>query len=271
MTTPSRPTPTRSSRCGWCSSSLRRAAAFLAFAAAPAAAQSVSPPIVEYTGRANGTIQLSNESIFPLVAVVDVRGFEVDSLGNLRDMPLDTTRVRVKVSQLSARLAARQSLTLFYDVTRADEQPAWFQIMTAFSGARTQNGIALRLELPHVVYIYQKAPLVREDVVVREFRLDPAAKRAVLTLENVSDRLARAQDVTVTADGAPTQRGPAFPFFPRSRRTVFVPWEADVPPAKVAVRFPGFTLETGPVDAPAGGPTPAIAQDSTDKPPAGAP
>ncbi len=271
MTTRPRPTPTPFSRCGWCSTSLRLAAALLAGAIAPAAAQSVSPPIVEYTGRANGTIQLANESIFPLVAVVDVRGFEVDSLGNLRDVPLDTARVRVKVSQLSARLAARQSLTLFYDVTRADEQPAWFQIMTAFSGARTQNGIALRLELPHVVYIYQKAPLTREDVVVREFRLDPVAKRAVLTLENISDKLARAQEVTVTADGAPTQRGPAFPFFPRSRRTVFVPWEADVPPASATVRFPGFTLETGPVFAPAGGPTPAIAQDSTAKQPAGAP
>lgn len=206
---------------------------------------------------------LTNESIFPLVAVLDIRGFTVDSLGTLRDVPLDTSRVKVKLSQLSTRLVARQQATISYDIQRTDDAPIWLQVISAFSGARAANGLALRIELPHVVYVYQKAPLVREDVRVVAFGVDRAAKKAVLVLENASDKLARAQEITISAPGAPSQKAPAFPFFPRSRRVVTVPWEAAEPPRLATIRFPGVTVEAEPVGTPvAPGAAPTLATDS---------
>lgn len=258
----------------WCASSSTRLAALLVGALAPAllSAQAVSPPIVELpqSAKSSGTLLLTNESIFPLVAVVDVRGFTVDSLGTLRDVPLDTSRVKVKLSQLSARLAARQQLTLFYEVQKTDDGPLWLQIMSAFSGGRASNGLALRIELPHVIYMYQKAALVAADVKVVAFGLDRSAQQVVLVLENTSDKLARAQDIQVTAPGEPTQKLSPFPFFPRSRRVLLAPWTSATAPTSATVKFAGFTLQTGPVGVPLapGTPPPALAADSTAAAPA---
>ena len=255
-----------SSPSAWSSISLRLLAV-LSLGTAPLAVQSVSPPIIEVPSASrstSGTLILTNESIFPLVAVIDVRGFTVDSLGTLRDVPIDTSRVKVKLSQLSARLAARQQLTVFYDIEKKDDAPVWLQIMSAFSGARAANGLALRIELPHVVYLYQKAALTREDVRVVGFGVDRAAGKAVLVLENTSDKLGRSQDVQLSAPGAPTQKTAAFPFFPHSRRVLLADWTSETAPALATIRFSGFTIETGPVGtvrAPGTAPT-ALAADS---------
>lgn len=254
----------RSWWCAWWSTSA--VAAAVALAAAPLAAQSVSPPIVELPSarRVSGSIQLTNESIFPLVTVLDVRGFSVDSLGTLRDVPIDTSRVKVKLSQLSARLVARQSLTVFYDIQKTDDAPLWLQVMSAFSGARASNGLALRIELPHVLYLYQKVPLVEADVEVVAFGLDRIAKKAVLVLENRSDKLARAQEIQISAPGQPTQKVAPFPFFPRARRVLIAPWESETAPTLATVRFPGFTIASGPIGTPLAPetPPPAIASDT---------
>lgn len=215
--------------------------------------------------RTSGSILLTNESIFPLVAVIDVRGFTVDSLGTLRDVPLDTSRVKVKLSQLSARLAARQQLNVFYEIEAADDKPVWLQVMSAFTGARTSSGLALRIELPHVVYLYQKAALMEADVRVVAFGLDRAKEQVVLVLENVSDKLVRAQEIEFSAPDAKTQKAAAFPFFPKSRRVIVAPWTERAPPALASVKFPGFTLTTAPVGTPRapGSAAPAIAADSS--------
>jgi hypothetical protein len=220
--------------------------ALLGFAPRSAAAQSVSPPIAEYTEKGSGAFTLSNETIFPLTAVLDIRGFEVNEKGELRDVALDTARVKVKLSQLSVRIPARQSSTIVYSA-EATGGPAWFQIMSAITGARTQNGINLRIELPHVVYLSQKAPLLRTDVLIKAFVWDSAHQQVLVRVENGSDRLARVQEFTVTAPGAPTARGAPFPFFPYGRRLVTVPWTSRVAPAKVAIKFAKFTIESGPV------------------------
>ncbi|MGH7536391.1 MAG: hypothetical protein ACREMG_12550, partial [Gemmatimonadales bacterium] len=63
---------------------------------APAQAQSVSPPIVEYQERARSSFQLSNQSIFPLSVVLEVRGFRVSEEGEVLDAPFDSSRIRLK-------------------------------------------------------------------------------------------------------------------------------------------------------------------------------
>src|SRR6476646_4520807 len=84
------------------------AAAFAAaFALASAAvvpslaAQSISPPLAEYQTRARSSFQLSNETLFPMTVVLEVRGFRVTEAGEVVDAPLDTTNVRVKLSAMS--------------------------------------------------------------------------------------------------------------------------------------------------------------------------
>src|SRR5918993_96311 len=83
----------------------------LTAAAASARAQTVSPPIAEYQERARSSFQLSNESIFPLNVVLEVRGFDVTEQGEVVDAPFDSTRVKVKLSAMSFRIPPRGTYT----------------------------------------------------------------------------------------------------------------------------------------------------------------
>ena len=47
------------------------------------AAQTVSPPIVEYQERARASFQLSNGSIFPLTVVLEPHGFDITENGEV--------------------------------------------------------------------------------------------------------------------------------------------------------------------------------------------
>ncbi len=108
------------------------ALAVLAGLAAPvnATAQSVSPPIAEYQQRARSSFQLINSGLFPLSVVLEVRGFSVTEQGEVQDVPLDTSRVHVKLSAMSFRIPPRGTYTVFYEAT-ADSLPAWFNIVSA--------------------------------------------------------------------------------------------------------------------------------------------
>lgn len=221
---------------------------FALLLASPSAAraQSVSPPIVEHRGNAKSSFVVGNESLFPLTVQLSVKGFEVDSVGTLRDVPLDTTRVRVKLSTLSFRLQPRQRYTVFYEAS-SDSLPAWFNIWSAVSGARTSTGLNLRIELPHVVYLNQREKLAQADVQLHGVTWQPLRRQVVVELENGSPRIGRAQLVEVTTPSLPKAEGPAFPLFPRSRRLVTVPWPHPVPPTSAEVRFDGFRVTTAAV------------------------
>ncbi|MCU0621617.1 MAG: hypothetical protein MUC69_08950 [Gemmatimonadales bacterium] len=222
-----------------------RLAPFALLLAAPAVgtAQSVSPPIVEHRGNAKSSFVVGNESLFPLTVQLSVKGFEVDSVGVLRDVPLDTTRVRVKLSTLSFRLQPRQRYTVFYEAS-SDSLPAWFNIWSAVSGARTSAGLNLRIELPHVVYLNQREKLAEADVQLRGATWEVARKQVVVDVQNGSPRIGRAQLVEVTTPSLPKAEAPAFPLFPGRRRLVAVPWPHPVAPARVEVRFDGFRVAT---------------------------
>jgi len=130
------------------------------------AAQSISPPIAEYQERARSSFQLRNASIFPLTVVLEVRGFRISEAGDVIDVPLDTSRIHVKLSEMSFRLPPKGSRTVFYEAV-SDSVPAWFTILSAMTGARTENGLNVRILLPHVVYLNQKQPLRKEEVAIR--------------------------------------------------------------------------------------------------------
>src|SRR5512146_918883 len=68
------------------------------------AAQTVSPPIVEYGERARASFQLSNGSIFPLTVVLEPHAFDITEHGDVVSVPFDTARIRLKLSATSFRL-----------------------------------------------------------------------------------------------------------------------------------------------------------------------
>jgi hypothetical protein len=211
--------------------------------AAPLRGQSVSPPIAEYQEQARSSFQLQNGSLFPLTVVLEVRGFQVTEAGEVVDTPLDTSRVHVKLSAMSFKIPARGSYRVFYEAT-GDTLPAWFNILSAMSGARTENGLNVRLLLPHVVYLNQKKPLKKTEVAIRAFQLDAAARKVRIHLENLGPNLGRVLQVNVTDGHTTSEPVGGLPLFPRSRRWIEVPWRGDRAPTGLAIRFARFTLDT---------------------------
>ena len=208
----------------------------------PLGAQTVRPAVVEYPNQARGKFELVNESLFPLTVVLEPRGFHVEPGGELIEEPLDTTRVQVKISAMSFRIPPRETYTVFYEAT-TKSFPSWFLISSTLTGARTQTGLNVRIELPHVVYMLQPQPLRRADVAVHAFEFDTVAKRVRVELENTSAALGRVLSSEVSASGAKTIPGGAFPLFPHSRRMLEIPWSGDATPEKLVLRFANFTVE----------------------------
>jgi hypothetical protein len=214
-----------------------------AIAARQLVAQSVSPPIAEYREQAHSSFQLQNSSIFPITVVLELRGFSITEAGDVIDTPLDTSRIHVKLSEMSFRIPPRGTRTVFYEA-KSDSLPVWFNILSAMSGAKTDNGLNVRILLPHVVYLNQKQPLKKSEVAVRAFLFDSASKKARIQLENLGPNLGR---VMQTSAGTPDKMGPAgaaFPLLPRSRRWTEVSWEGPRAPTRLALRFAHFSIDT---------------------------
>ena len=224
---------------------LRPVSVALAAAALPRAlaSQTVSPPIAEYQERARSSFQLSNESLFPLNVVLEIRGFDVTEEGEVVDAPFDSSRVKVKLSAMSFRIQPRGNYTVFYEAS-GDSLPAWFNILSAISGAKTDQGLNVRILLPHVVYLNQKAPLRKEEVAVRAVVVDSARHRVRVRLENTGPRLGRVLQVAAGRGKDMTPPGPAFPLFPGMVRWTELDWPGDSLPDRVAVKFAKFTIDT---------------------------
>jgi hypothetical protein len=211
--------------------------------AMPLAGQSVSPPIAEYQERARSSFQLQNGSLFPLTVVLEVRGFRVTEQGEVVDVALDTSRIHVKLSAMSFRIPPRGSYRVFYEAT-GDSLPAWFNILSAMSGARTESGLNVRLLLPHVVYLNQKQPLKKDEVAIRSLEYDPGSKKARVQLENLGPHLGRVAQVNVSDGRTTSEPSGGFPLFPRSRRWTELPGSGATPPNGLSVRFARFSIDT---------------------------
>ena len=208
----------------------------------PLGAQTVRPAVVEFSEQARGKFELVNETLFPLTVVLEPRSFHVEPSGELIEEPLDTTRIRVKISAMSFRIPPRETYTIFYEAT-ATQFPSWFLISSTLTGARTQTGLNVRIELPHVVYMLQPQPLRKADVAVRGFAFDSASKRVHVEVENRGAALGRVLSSEVSSGGKAGVPGGAFPLFPNSRRLLDIPWSDDLTPEKLVLRFATFTVE----------------------------
>lgn len=217
---------------------LRLAVAALAAAAAPGAAQSVSPLIAEYDRPSNGWFEVQNPGLYPVTVVVEARGFDLapDGVPTFGALPHG---VEVRLSETSFQVAPQGRHTVFYEVS-APHPPAWFTIYSTLTGPRPASGVQLRVQLPHTVYVYGSA-LRPEDVVVEAVRFEPGAREVLVDLANASERLGRVGLLRVESAGADAEHA-GFPLLPGKRRTIRVPWAQDTPPETVVLEFEGFRV-----------------------------
>src|ERR1700750_2616572 len=110
-------------------------------------AQTVQPVILEYKGKADGKFALTNDTLAPMVAVLEPKSFRISPDGKGTFRVLDGG-IHVELSSMSVKLQPKQTYYVFYKAT-ADRLPAWFTIYTTFSSPQHSNGLDVRLMVPH--------------------------------------------------------------------------------------------------------------------------
>jgi len=178
--------------------------------------------------------------------VLEARSFTVSETGELSYRPLDPS-IHLKLSATSFRIQPQQTYYVFYEAS-APPSPAWFVIYASFSGFpfRTAQGMNVRLQLPHTVYLLPKQRAEKADVHVVRAELNAAENKVVLEVENSGDNFGRVLQ-TELASGKKKKDAPGFPIFPHSKRILEVPLdpksERDALPTEVSLQFDNFKVE----------------------------
>lgn len=206
---------------------------------AGALAQTVQPVIVEYKERAEGKFAVTNNTLAPMVVVVEPRSFSITPEGKGVFRKLDP-EIHVELSATSARLEPQQTRYFFYKA-RADRLPAWFTVYATFSSARHTSGLDVRFMLPHTVYLYQKKPLMEDAVEVKQAAYLRKSQKVVCEVVNEGAALGRVQEVTAIG-GRASSAAAGFPLLPGSTRRLEIDWKEKEPPTAIALRFERFTL-----------------------------
>lgn len=216
--------------------------AVLSISLAGACAQTVRPLIAELNNPAKGRVEYVNDSDTPLNVSLSVRSFTVSETGEISYRPLDSN-IHVKLSSSSFRIQPHDSYFAFYEA-KTDASINWFVIYAAFSGFgfRAQNGMNLRLELPHTVYLLPKESLSQSQVKIIRSAYEPTDHKVLVEVENTGDYFGRAMQTVVTSGRKKTE-GPGFPVFPHSKRSIEVPVEGNESPDGVVVDFEKFKLQ----------------------------
>src|ERR1700748_1913885 len=113
-------------------------------------AQSIQPVILEYTEKADGKFELTNDTLTPMAVVLEPKSFDITPDGRGVYRPLDA-KIHIELSSMSFRLEPKQSYYVFYKA-HADTLPAWFTVYATFSPIRSDPGLKVRIMLPHTVY-----------------------------------------------------------------------------------------------------------------------
>jgi|tagenome__1003787_1003787.scaffolds.fasta_scaffold20097861_2 hypothetical protein len=204
-------------------------------------AQTVAPPVAEYRNKANGIFELRNDGDTPLAAVLEIHGFAVDEAGTLTYKDLSSD-VKVELGASSFVIPPHQSHYVFYKASTSSSQ-AWFTILSTLTKASSAPGkMRINFILPHVVYIYQKQKLKKQDVSVH-LKLGQASGEYTLEIENHSNKLSRVESVSGQGFEKSVDMG-GFPIFPEKKRHVVLNGGSPSADTKVKVSFEdGFSVQ----------------------------
>jgi hypothetical protein len=214
----------------------------MAITAVSAFGQTVRPLIQEYGNPGKGRVEYVNDALTPLNVVLEAKSFTVSETGQLSYRALDS-KIHLKLSATSFRIPPQQSYFVYYEA-KADEVPAWFVIYAVFSGFpfRSQQGMNVRLELPHTVYLLPKQSVEKQDLSVIKAEFDSANKKVLLEIENNGGLFGRVLETDVLSSRK-KQEAPGFPVFPHSRRRIEAAWNSEEPPEKVQFQFANFRID----------------------------
>lgn len=208
----------------------------------PAAAQTISPVIVEYQKKANGKFQVTNDSDVPLAVVLEPESFTVDGKGNPTYFPLDKN-IHLELSSTSFRLGPHQTYMVFYKAS-ADHLPAWFTIYATVTGRRTVQGLELAIHLPHTVYLMTNKPLASSSVVWQKAEFNSGNQEIEGVVSNHGTDYARVTNVSVTDASGKKEDFTGFPLFPGQDRQIELPWKRPDAPRSIQLTFKHFTSKT---------------------------
>jgi len=223
------------------------ASALCTFAAtASASAQTVRPVIDEIVGGNKGRVEYVNDSLTPLNVVLEAKSFSVSETGEISYRPLDSN-IHLKLSTTSFRIQPQQTYYVFYEAT-SEQAPAWFVVYANFSGFpfRTAQGMNVRLQLPHTVYLLPKQQMEKSEVQIARAELNAEQNKVVLEVANTGANFGRVLE-TQLVYSKKKQEAPGFPIFPHAKRILEIPLdekaEAENVPVTVLLTFQNFKVE----------------------------
>jgi hypothetical protein len=134
----------------------------MALAVACSHAQVVSPVVIECGHKCRGEFTISNPSVQAFSAVVQPFSFSLDAkTGKSILRPLDST-VDVHLDEMAARIGPRSEHTFAYSI-RCSQFPCLVTMYAAMTVGHTEQGLAVRVMLPHVAYVCDTAKHCRAD------------------------------------------------------------------------------------------------------------
>jgi hypothetical protein len=211
-----------------------------------ASAQTVRPVINELSNPAKGHVEYVNGGIVPLNVVLEAKSFTVSDTGEISYRPLDPN-IHLKLSTTSFRIQPQQTYYVYYEAN-SPQSPNWFVIYAAFSGFafRTAQGMNVRLQLPHTVYLLPKQSVEKPEVHVNRAELDVTKNRVTLEVENTGNNFGRILETYLLYSNK-KQEAPGFPIFPHSKRILEIPLEQKAEnenvPVDVSFQFDKFKVE----------------------------
>src|SRR3954451_18605228 len=215
--------------------------------ASAALGQTVRPVINELGNPAKGRVEYLNDSLFPLNVVLEAKSFTVSEIGDISYRTLDPN-IHLKFSTTSFRIQPQQTYYVFYEASATTRDPAWFVIYANFSGFpfRTQQGMNVRLQLPHTVYLLPKERVEKPDVHVVRAELNSSQNKALVEVENTGNNFGRVLGTQLLYSNK-KQEAPGFPVFPHAKRILEIPLEQKAEgenvPTDISLQFSNFKLE----------------------------
>src|SRR5580693_8663691 len=127
-----------------------------------ASAQTVSPIIVECGKKCRGEFSITNNGLTPLAVTVEARSFGLDTVGRATNRPLDPA-VDLKLDEGSARISPKGTHTFGYQL-KCSIPPCSVALLSSMVVSHTAEGILVRVQLAHTVYICEKQKDCRKKV-----------------------------------------------------------------------------------------------------------
>ena len=209
---------------------------FVLLLTAASLAQTVRPVISELGNPAKGRVEYVNDGLTPLNVVLEAKSFTVSEAGEISYRPLDPN-IHLKLSTTSFRMQPQQTYYVFYEAS-SPQSPTWFVIYAAISGFpfRTAEGMNVRLELPHTVYLLPKQSVEKQKVRIERAELNRAENKVLLEVENTGDNFGRVLETQLVYSKT-KQEAPGFPIFPHSKRIIEIALEEKPEGENVPVDF----------------------------------